>query len=61
MKTKSEHALRLLLSNVGYSERTVDEIMRWYTFPEEAKLPNLAVSGALLCNVFCSFGRLRAP
>jgi hypothetical protein len=38
MKTKSEHALRLLLSNVGYSERTVDEIMRWYTFPERGEV-----------------------
>jgi hypothetical protein len=35
MKTKSEPTLRLSLRNVGYSEKTIDRIVEWYTFPEK--------------------------
>ena len=38
MKTKSESTLRLSLRKAGYSEKTIDKILKWYTFPEKKEL-----------------------
>jgi predicted DNA-binding transcriptional regulator AlpA len=38
MKTKSEPTLRQSLCKVGYSEKTIDKFMKWYTFPEKKEL-----------------------
>lgn len=35
MKTKSEPTLSQSLREVGYSEKTIDKIVEWYTFPEK--------------------------
>jgi hypothetical protein len=33
MNTKLEYRLRFSLCNAGYSEETVDKILRWYAVP----------------------------
>jgi len=37
MRTKAQPTLRLSLRNAGYSEKTADKIVNWYTPPEKRK------------------------